>query len=225
MDSKKFDELVKKVSQQITRRSLVKESLGAAALAALGITEEALAKAKNNRGKGQDKNRGKNDSKARPDGKGRRANRDKNKKDNKPRGEDEDGGTPPVDTGDAGDVPPTGSGNEGDVPPADGSDAGGEGDTSEPEGGGDSIEPVAAQARRRKVQAEACIPSGKICPSKKPRGKKKKKLGCTRCCQHFSVPAGGGKRKCACKPDTVACDNDSECCSGVCAGECVSPVS
>lgn len=68
------------------------------------------------------------------------------------------------------------------------------------------------------VGTEACIPTGRKCPSKKPRGKKAKKLGCDQCCQRYSVPGPRGKRKCACKPADVPCGNDAQCCSGVCDG-------
>src|SRR5262245_59505594 len=45
---------------------------------------------------------------------------------------------------------------------------------------------------RRNTRSEACIPTGQRCPSKKPRGKKGKKLGCSRCCQGtFAVEAKG----------------------------------
>jgi len=70
------------------------------------------------------------------------------------------------------------------------------------------------------VGTEACIPTGKKCPSKKPRGKKAKKLGCDRCCQHF-VDNTGPTAKCACTPDTVACSQDAHCCSDNCvSGKC-----
>jgi hypothetical protein len=79
---------------------------------------------------------------------------------------------------------------------------------------------------KKKARAEACIPTGKKCPSVKPRGrkgkgnKKPKKLGCNKCCQRF-VDTSGPKNKCACTPDTVACTQDAHCCSNNCvSGVC-----
>jgi hypothetical protein len=73
---------------------------------------------------------------------------------------------------------------------------------------------------KKRARAEACIPTGKKCPAKKPRGKKGKKLGCNKCCQHF-VDTSGPKNKCACTPDTVACSQSAHCCSANCvAGTC-----
>jgi hypothetical protein len=78
----------------------------------------------------------------------------------------------------------------------------------------------------KKAKAEACIPTGKKCPSVKPRGrkgkgdKKPKKLGCNKCCQRF-VDTSGPKNKCACTPDTVACTQSAHCCSNNCvSGVC-----
>ncbi len=79
-----------------------------------------------------------------------------------------------------------------------------------------------AQGGRKKARAEACIPTGKKCPSVKPRGKKKKKLGCNKCCQRF-VDRSGPKNKCACTPDTVACEKDAHCCSANCVGGTCQP--
>ena len=70
---------------------------------------------------------------------------------------------------------------------------------------------------RGRVGSEACIPTGKKCPSKKPRGPKGKKLGCNRCCQHF-VDTSGPKNKCACIPNSLECEKDAYCCSGNCQG-------
>ena len=67
----------------------------------------------------------------------------------------------------------------------------------------------------RGVGAEACIPTGKKCPSPKPRGKKKKILGCNRCCQKF-VDTSGRKNRCACTPNTAKCVEDAHCCSANC---------
>src|SRR4051794_37955026 len=73
---------------------------------------------------------------------------------------------------------------------------------------------------RDDAQGEACIPTGKRCPSKKPRGKKGKRLGCNKCCQRFVVTDAAGKKACGCQPNGNACtaDTASSCCSGVCDG-------
>jgi hypothetical protein len=83
-------------------------------------------------------------------------------------------------------------------------------------------------AGAKKVTAEACIPTGKKCPAKKPRGDKKKTLGCDQCCQDFvtTFRTKKGKRvkKCACTPNGVACGRSAQCCSGFCSGGiCSSP--
>ena len=73
------------------------------------------------------------------------------------------------------------------------------------------------------AHSEACIPSGQHCPSKKPRGKKGKKLSCNQCCQGASTTDASGKRVCSCRTNGAACTNDSAaaCCSGLCvAGSC-----
>jgi hypothetical protein len=75
---------------------------------------------------------------------------------------------------------------------------------------------------KKKARAEACIPTGKRCPSKKPRGKKGKKLGCNKCCQRF-VDRSGAKNKCACTPDSVACEKSAHCCSASCVGGTCQP--
>jgi hypothetical protein len=79
--------------------------------------------------------------------------------------------------------------------------------------------------RRGGAHAEACIPTGKKCPSKKPRGRKRKTLGCDRCCQGFSVPGKSGRIKCACKPDGFSCTTAtaSDCCSAFCSGGTCQP--
>lgn len=63
-----------------------------------------------------------------------------------------------------------------------------------------------------KTHAEACIPTGKKCPSRRPGGKHSKKLGCNKCCQNHSASG-----RCTCQPDGQACTLATECCSGVCA--------
>jgi hypothetical protein len=83
-------------------------------------------------------------------------------------------------------------------------------------------------ARKDGVSAEACIPSGKKCPAKKPRGKKAKKLSCKQCCQRFSIGGRKGNRKCSCKPVGQPCtaERASDCCTGICDGSfCANPPS
>ena len=86
---------------------------------------------------------------------------------------------------------------------------------------GVSASPEAAAKRRsprRKTKAEACIPTGKQCPSKKPRGKKRKKLGCQDCCQRHVTTTSDGQQVCACQPGSLPCRETRECCGGVCTG-------
>lgn len=81
---------------------------------------------------------------------------------------------------------------------------------------------------RDEANAEACIPTGKKCPSKKPRGRKGKSLSCNHCCQGFTSTNANGQHVCACKPKGTACTDDSAsaCCSGICAaGACQDTVS
>ena len=74
------------------------------------------------------------------------------------------------------------------------------------------------------ANAEACIPTGKKCPSPKPRGrsgknrKKPKQLGCDRCCQRRTTTDASGQTRCSCAPANTPCTDTRECCSGVCAG-------
>ena len=69
-----------------------------------------------------------------------------------------------------------------------------------------------------------CIPSGQRCPSRKPRGKKGKKLGCSACCQGSFITEASGKKVCGCQPNGAACTGGWACCSGGCAaGLCQSP--
>ena len=76
-----------------------------------------------------------------------------------------------------------------------------------------------------RVVAAACIPTGKPCPSKKPRGKRHKHkltLGCDQCCQATFVTAGDGSKRCACKQNGIACETSAYCCSGICSnGACI----
>src|SRR4051794_24588029 len=82
-----------------------------------------------------------------------------------------------------------------------------------------------AKAHRRRVQAAACIPTGKPCPSKKPRGHNKhgkaRILSCNRCCQKHTAVVNGEVR-CACQPNGQPCRQTTECCLGVCTnGACI----
>lgn len=79
---------------------------------------------------------------------------------------------------------------------------------------------TARRKNRREVDGEACIPTGQRCPSRKPRGKKGKKLGCDRCCQQLTVTDTDGRRVCACQPNGSACTTGTAtaCCSGFCNG-------
>src|SRR3954462_14997067 len=79
----------------------------------------------------------------------------------------------------------------------------------------------------RDAHGEACIPTGQRCPSRKPRGKKAKKLSCHRCCQGASTTDTNGKRICTCQPNGAACTGQSAafCCSGSCLdGVCSKPI-
>ena len=75
----------------------------------------------------------------------------------------------------------------------------------------------------KKVTAEACIPTGKRCPSKKPRGRtgkngKPKKLSCNQCCQRRVTQNAKGQNICHCAPEGEACTETRECCDGRCIG-------
>jgi hypothetical protein len=78
------------------------------------------------------------------------------------------------------------------------------------------------------ARAEACVPTGKKCPARKPRGKKGVTLSCKQCCQGFSVTSKNKKgqkvRTCACKPVGKPADRPSQCCSGLSDGSfCTNP--
>src|SRR5215203_2282266 len=83
-----------------------------------------------------------------------------------------------------------------------------------------------ANHRQHSVADEACIPTGRACPSPKPRGRKgkgkngkgPKQLSCNDCCQGHSTTGPNGKYVCTCQPDGLACGETGECCSGRCAG-------
>jgi hypothetical protein len=94
-----------------------------------------------------------------------------------------------------------------------------------------SSEPATAGRRRSRhhqhhhrhkgeTHGEACIPTGQRCPSKKPRGKRGKKLGCNSCCQGTFTTDASGKKVCGCQPNGAACTSAaaSSCCSGYCNG-------
>ena len=92
-------------------------------------------------------------------------------------------------------------------------------------GSGKTLTAEPARARRRRLRAEACIPSGKPCPSKKPRGHNKqgrgRKLSCNQCCQKH-VTTVNGQSLCACQPNGLPCTETYECCLGVCTnGICI----
>ena len=79
------------------------------------------------------------------------------------------------------------------------------------------------KTQRRKDQrddthAEACIPTGKRCPAKKPRGKKGNKLNCQQCCQRHVETTASGQQRCTCQPTGQGCRETRECCSGFCDG-------
>ena len=78
-----------------------------------------------------------------------------------------------------------------------------------------------SRRRDRAAGAEACIPTGKQCPSKKPRGRKGKKLSCAQCCQDLVVTDADGTRVCGCLPNGRSCIETTSCCSGICqSGTC-----
>ena len=94
-------------------------------------------------------------------------------------------------------------------------------------------------AKKHRVTAEACIPTGKRCPSPKPRGRKgngkqgkdAKQLSCAECCQRHVITSTNAKgkrvKKCACKPVGLPCTQDTrwQCCTNVCAGDVCAPSS
>lgn len=71
--------------------------------------------------------------------------------------------------------------------------------------------------------AEACIPTGKKCPAKKPRGRKGKTLGCDKCCQRRTTTNATGKTICYCAETGTPCTQTRECCDGVCASRVCRP--
>ena len=76
------------------------------------------------------------------------------------------------------------------------------------------------QDQHKDAHSDACIPTGQRCPSKKPRGKKGKKLDCNKCCQGNFVTDTAGKKVCGCQPNGGTCTTAtaSTCCSGFCNG-------
>jgi hypothetical protein len=68
------------------------------------------------------------------------------------------------------------------------------------------IEPASAE----KLKAEACVPAGRRC------GTKKKDPACRKCCQRYHIVNARGTKKCACRPANTECTSQSQCCSGIC---------
>ena len=76
------------------------------------------------------------------------------------------------------------------------------------------------------ANTEACIPTGKRCPSRKPRGrngkgkngKRAKQLSCQQCCQRRVTSGPDGKLHCTCQPTHQPCRETRECCDGACIG-------
>src|SRR3954464_4335759 len=175
MDPRKFDELVQKLSQTVSRRSIVGGTVGASVLTAVGLGvdnagEDALAKG-NGKKKHSAHGQGNGGHKHKASGQGNGGKHRSHK-----------------------------GGAQGE---------GGHKGGAHGEGG---------QKGRGNAHAEACIPTGKKCPSKKPRGRKAKKLNCDKCCQgHFTV-SSNGRNKCSCQPEGLACTTTTECCTGVCSG-------
>jgi hypothetical protein len=87
-------------------------------------------------------------------------------------------------------------------------------------------------AKKNRATAEACIPTGKRCPSPKPRGRKgrggkgnkgrrAKKLTCDQCCQRRVIQDSKGQNICHCAPEDQPCTETRECCDGRClSGKC-----
>jgi hypothetical protein len=61
-----------------------------------------------------------------------------------------------------------------------------------------------------KSRSHRCLPAGRRC------GTKKTDRSCRRCCQGTFIITPTGRKKCACKSDGTACENPSQCCSGLC---------
>ena len=77
--------------------------------------------------------------------------------------------------------------------------------------------------RNQDTKSAACIPSGKRCPAKKPRGKKVKKLSCNDCCQGSFTTDSTGTKICGCQPNGSACIDataTATSCSAKCSGCC-----
>jgi hypothetical protein len=79
-------------------------------------------------------------------------------------------------------------------------------------------------AKKHRVNADACIPTGKRCPAKKPRGRKRngkdgkkaKKLSCDQCCQRRVTQDSKGQNICDCASTDSPCTESRECCDGRC---------
>ena len=65
-------------------------------------------------------------------------------------------------------------------------------------------------ALAKNAEAEACVPAGQRC------GTKKKDPPCRKCCNHYHIVRPNGTKTCACRPADVGCSNPSQCCTGIC---------
>lgn len=88
------------------------------------------------------------------------------------------------------------------------------------------------EAEAEKVGVEACIQTGKRCPSPKPRGRRggrrggrrrrrgrrAKQLTCDQCCQRRVTTNAKGQNICYCAPEGTQCSQTRECCDGRCIG-------
>src|SRR3954466_5788264 len=76
------------------------------------------------------------------------------------------------------------------------------------------------QDHRDDTHSEACIPTGQACPARKARGKKGKRLGCSKCCQGSFITEASGKKVWGAHPKGGAgtTESASSCCSGFCDG-------
>ncbi|HET7092000.1 MAG TPA: hypothetical protein VFI22_00935, partial [Thermomicrobiales bacterium] len=72
-----------------------------------------------------------------------------------------------------------------------------------------------------------CLANGKRCrqpasdEERQSKGKQKKRgkhhrRSCAKCCSRYGAAGANGKPRCSCKPEGVACDGSSQCCSGDC---------
>jgi hypothetical protein len=70
-----------------------------------------------------------------------------------------------------------------------------------------------------------CLPNGKRCvdrgatPAPSDASARRGRHGrpsCGKCCSRFATTDNAGKFRCTCKADGVVCDNDAQCCNGLC---------